>query len=357
MGCTASTDNNLRELEELKQYVRHEETKAHEQQNLLRFKMEVLVNMLAVEEKRNDMTSKRLDTLKWMIHSQGVTEETITKILNSMEKDGKLLLDASFTFNPAANAPNSLQTTQLMDLQGAVQRMKEEFKQFRADIIHSYALNDGKLLTSLPIKDWIEQTYNVTENISKSDLKLLAMRFDDGYGAVCIPEFIEYFSLSSEKRNAKIAERAVKMSLDLLSLDVELLEEEEEMVDEEGRMINEEGKSEKSNVLRKSIMKDDSTLYDEVDGAEVKRSHFTRSLDRGAKRLLVMWLYVREELEKTFLLYQKAHSDIYDENNEEEIIEIDIFKVRIPYVWDVFSLLFLLSLSRALSLSHLENYE
>jgi hypothetical protein len=63
-------------------------------------------------------------------------------------------------------------------------------------------------------------------------------------------------------------------------------------------------------------------------GPEIKKSHFTKSLDRGAKRLLLMWQYVREDLENNFLLYQKAQSDIYDENSKDEIIEVEIFKVN-----------------------------
>jgi hypothetical protein len=41
-----------------------------------------------------------------------------------------------------------------------------------------------------------------------------------------------------------------------------------------------------------------------------------------------MWQYVREDLENNFQLYQKAQSDIYDENSKDEIIEVEIFKVN-----------------------------
>jgi hypothetical protein len=260
MGCTASNDAHLlKELNDLKEYLRQQETKTHEQQNLLRFKIEVLVNMLAVEEKRNDSTTKRLNTLKWLLHSQGVNENSVTKILNDLEKDGKL------------NLENSL-PTQIMDLTGAIERMREEFNDHRTDIVHCYALSNGKLISTLPVKEFIEQTFQVTEKISQIDLKLLAMRFDDGYGQVCIPEFLEYFSIAPELRNAIIAERAVKMSLDLYSLDVELLEQGENDDEDENNQDPEHHhlpagahKNRKPlSPLSQSIVKDDSMLYDEV---------------------------------------------------------------------------------------------
>ena len=314
MGCTASNDaKNLHDLEELREYIRQQELKATEQQNLLRFKIEVLVNMLAVEEKRSELTNKRLDTLKWLIHSQGVTEEAITKILNNLEKDGKISLDSSLTFT------NQFQNTlQLMDLSGAIDRMREDFRNYRDDLLHCYALSNGRLMSSLPTKDFIEQTYNVTEKVSKADLKILAMRFDDGFGEVCIPEFLEYFAIPPEARNAKIAERAVKMSLDLFSLDVELLEEDpEESVTQSSHLMGGGGDLSTSMDLRKSILKDDHLLFDAVQGPEMRKSHFTRSLDRGAKRLLIMWIYVREDLEKTFLFYQKAEMILAPDITEE----------------------------------------
>jgi len=315
MGCTGSTDNPklLHDLEELKEYLRQQELKATEQQNLLRFKIEVLVNMLAVEEKRSELTSKRLETLKWLIHSQGVTEETITKILNNLEKEGKLSLDQS-----VVSVTNQFQSMQLIDLSGAIQRMQDEFKLYSNDLLHAYALNNGKIMTTLPLKEFIEQTYNITEKITKLDLKLIAMRFDDGYGNVCIPELLEFFMTNHEIRNMKISERAVKMSLDLFSLDVELLNEDEEEDNnnhEEGGRGDPtlgKGQGKDNDILRKSILKDEALLYDDYHGPEMRKSHFTRSLDRGAKRLLVMWVYVRQDLHKTFQFYQKAQMIIKD---------------------------------------------
>lgn len=51
-----------------------------------------------------------------------------------------------------------------------------------------------------------------------------------------------------------------------------------------------------------------------------------------------MWPIVRTDLETNFVLYQKAQSDIYDENSTDEIIETAIFKKTLEEVCNKFSL-------------------
>ncbi len=95
------------------------------------------------------------------------------------------------------------------------------------------------------------------------------MRFEDGSGSVSIPEYLEFFSIPHELRNAKTAASAVRMSLDLLELDVQIDEAE--------------------NLLQSDIDGD-------VSGAQ--------GLDKGAKRLLLMWTFVQHELEKALVVFQ-----------------------------------------------------
>jgi hypothetical protein len=166
MGCTSSKDMHDEELNELKEYVKQIESKSHEQQNLLRFKIEVLVNMLAVEEKRNDATSKRLETLKWLLHAQGITEDSINILVTKLDEEGK------------ENAHNIIEKSQILkspkiaDITEAIQRMREEFQLFRDDILHAFAESDGKIIPHLPANDFMKQIYTVTENISKADLQV-----------------------------------------------------------------------------------------------------------------------------------------------------------------------------------------
>mmetsp|Transcript_16036 Transcript_16036/g.15395 ORF Transcript_16036/g.15395 Transcript_16036/m.15395 type:complete len:132 (+) Transcript_16036:106-501(+) len=58
--------------------------KGLEQRNLLRFKVEVLVNMLAIEEKKMESLTKRIDVLKWSMHSKGVHEENFNNMIEEI---------------------------------------------------------------------------------------------------------------------------------------------------------------------------------------------------------------------------------------------------------------------------------
>lgn len=54
----------------------------------------------------------------------------------------------------------------------------------------------------------------------------------------------------------------------------------------------------------------------------MRKTHFTDILDRGAKRLLVMWTVVREELDKQLSVFAKK-------NDVEKVIEVEIFQVSL----------------------------
>jgi hypothetical protein len=167
MGCGSSADDVrvarlLAELEETK-------TKAGEQQNLLRFKVEVLVNMLAMEEKKSESIEKRVETLKWLLHSQGVAEQTLTSILLNAEK-----ADQETRANMMGSVERSIsfRNVGLVDLAGAMSRAQEEFALYRTDIISAFAGEDGKVVASLTNDDFMKQLYQVTEKLSKADIQV-----------------------------------------------------------------------------------------------------------------------------------------------------------------------------------------
>lgn len=125
------------------------------------------------------------------------------------------------------------------------------------------------------------------------------MRFDDGRGFVSVPEFIDFFVTPATIRTAKAAASAVRMSLDLFSLDIEMFDN----IDPE----------------------DPELLMDEADfqnlPPEMRKTHLTDILDRGAKRMLVMWIFVREDLEKAFNIFKNKDLD--------EAIQTEIFNVSL----------------------------
>ncbi len=169
MGCAQSKPDprQQEELNSLQLLLKDSQVSAAEQQNLLRFKIEVLVNMLAMEEKKSASTTKRLETMKWLIHSQGVSDQTLTDILKqSDDNNGEL--------PGGVKSPQSGEVmyrgAPLIDLSGAIERMFAEFESFRNDILHAFAEEDGKIVTQLEIEDFSKQLYTVTENVTKTDI-------------------------------------------------------------------------------------------------------------------------------------------------------------------------------------------
>jgi hypothetical protein len=231
--------------------------KTGEQHNLLRYKVELLINMLAVEEKKMETLKKRYEALKWVLLSHGVSEDTLANILNGSASPSKSLSADHLLAN--------------LDLSSAVANMRNDFKQFRMEIMHAFADDEGKIMTALSKEDFIRQLYSVTDNITKKDVQLLAWRFFDGT-AVSVAEFLGFFNTSDQVREAKAASECVRMSLDLLQLDVG-----------------------KEAIVRQS-------LDAEKKGMSMVSTytHETKVLDEGVRKLVNNWGTVQKPLTKSF---------------------------------------------------------
>lgn len=125
---------------------------------------------------------------------------------------------------------------------------------------------------------------------------MVAVRFDDGYGSVSIPEFLEFFLMPPTARTAKAAASAVRMSLDLLSLDADSLL-----------------------LAPNDPLKD--RIFDETFSQSIVETHNTSNLDKSARKLVILWAYIRDDLENTF--------DAFKKPEDEPIIEIEKFKVKL----------------------------
>lgn len=183
MGCGSSNPGALleyqRQIDELRLQLKNQETKSHEEENLLRFKVEVLVNMLTVEEQRNEIATKRLETLKWLVSTSNDLD-SVRQLLHSAEE--RQAFDS--IVQQSANA----------EIGEAVEMMRRDFAAFKEDIFTALAAEDGHIVSSLPRLDFMKQVYSATEHIQKSELQLLAARFDDGSGSVNVPEFLGNFN-------------------------------------------------------------------------------------------------------------------------------------------------------------------
>ncbi|RYG58939.1 hypothetical protein EON64_20775, partial [archaeon] len=253
------------------------QTKHHEQENLLRFKTEVLVNLLSVEEQRNEVNNKRIETLKWLLYSQGVNEDMLTNIV--------VKLEAGEQGEGQQGRQRLLTHPRLLDLQGAIQRMTSEFELYKEDIVRVLATEDGKIIPSLSSEDFMRQVFSVTEHVSKSDLTLLSLRFDDGYGQISVVDFLDFFATPVEVRTAKSAANAVRMSLDLLE-------------------INQEDTA-------ADLLLGETSHEDTADHSQAGESGsvVVQQLDVSARKLVVMWHVVAEALEKSLLLTEQISED------------------------------------------------
>lgn len=184
--------------------------KAVEQGNLVRFKVEVLINMLAIEEKKIETSEKRLEALKWVLLSQGVSQNTVANLIDGSVDNIKGL---------RVSLEKKLAD---FDMSTAISRMATDFEMFRTDIIQTFADEDGKIVATLSRDEFMRQLYSVTEHVSKNDCQLLALRFFDGT-SVSVAEFLTFFTTPAATRQAKAAASAVRMSLDLLDLDISLV--------------------------------------------------------------------------------------------------------------------------------------
>lgn len=134
-------------------------TKHGEQCNLLRFKIEVLVHMLAMEEKKLEASVKRLDALKWAMLTQGVGEKAMSVIQSNngsaTRKPGDILLASEF------------------DLNGCFERMRKEFAASRDAVLAGFADEEGRICNSMSRDEFMRKLFSLTEQLSKSDVQVI----------------------------------------------------------------------------------------------------------------------------------------------------------------------------------------
>ena len=87
----------------------------------------------------------------------------------------------------------------LLNYDGAIDKMREEFNKYRPDIIRNLSNKDGSVDDLIPIEDFCKWIYEVTSNISKNQIQVIAMRFcDKDVKNVTVPEYLEFFMTPSQ---------------------------------------------------------------------------------------------------------------------------------------------------------------
>ena len=212
-------------IEDVRKELTKQRAESKEQQNLLKYKVEVLVNMLAMEEKKKDRLRELIEENKWKLMKQGITEDKLKDMANmvALGRDkmsgtvtsNSLQTTASFSSTPVFSPT---QAPANANLAGAVQRLRKEFEQSKLEIFKVFANEDYRLEVMMPTPIFCKTLYSVTNQVSKNDAQILALRFNDGNGNVILPEFFD-FMISSK------AKRALRSSLVVRKLTVDLIEQ------------------------------------------------------------------------------------------------------------------------------------
>ena len=133
----------------------------NEQMNLGRFKIEVLVNMLAMEEKKLSLANKRLDALKWVMLTQGFSEKAISGLIKNQDNTSEA------KFSQLAS-----------EMAGAIQRLHEEMKLNKEDILCAFANENGKVRASLSRDEFVRYLFAATTRLSKIDVQVPYLHID-----------------------------------------------------------------------------------------------------------------------------------------------------------------------------------
>jgi hypothetical protein len=108
-----------------------------EQGNLLRYKMELLVQMLGVEEKKTGTLQRRLEASKFLALSQGLSERKMNQVLESTD------LSASM------RSSGSVLRGKPVDLGGAIIRMQAEMDTYTLEVVQSFADTDDRIAAAM----------------------------------------------------------------------------------------------------------------------------------------------------------------------------------------------------------------
>lgn len=216
MGCTPSADKIKKfdfeasyrdkyhklfdENKKLVKYLEEEglQRPSREELNVLRYEIEILLTMLAMEEKSKDIISKRLEAAKLIIMSQGNSQQQLDDVISATLSQNTSCLEYE------------------IEISSAIEKMKKSFVTLQKDIVEAFLDGEGNVLISLSRDAFIEKLSTITTNQSKRELEFLSIRFMDvKLEYVSAIEFLSYFTTPTNLRDMQRASNAVLMSQDI----------------------------------------------------------------------------------------------------------------------------------------------
>jgi hypothetical protein len=210
MGCCQSKNDDAEQLlriKELKEEIASSKARTKEQHDIIRFKIEVLVKMLATEEKKTATIQKRLETLRFLMTHQ-LDHDTLSNLM-TQRTDVQLgganpnqSLTASFELATCMRTSTQLATLQdESPVITAFVNLKKDYAAHKKAIFHCFADEEGSMESRLPLESFCKDLYTVLEFTKKPELQVAALRFSDADGLISIPAFIEFLATPSEVRN------------------------------------------------------------------------------------------------------------------------------------------------------------
>ena len=180
MGCSSSAQADrlskfvLAPLEEERNRLEQEkkqfeqellirEQKHYEKINLLRFKVEILVQMLGAETKKEEALTKRIEALKWALLTQGWSENNMS--------------DKMLSLNSTSLSSESRERNLMIahfDISGALTRMSDILQNSKESALRAFADSDGKIFPVLSRDDFAECLRNISNRtLSETDIQVL----------------------------------------------------------------------------------------------------------------------------------------------------------------------------------------
>lgn len=144
----------------------------NKEKNLLKFKVEVLTNMLAIEKREKEVAIERLEVLQIYYRSKLASNNA------SSDTDTPPIPIIS-------NSEINIEGYEIMS--SAISNLRIDYRNLREDIQFAFA----GLHTVQP-HEFVRKLYNCSQNISKKEAEYLAQKFFDGVG-VSFDDFINFF--------------------------------------------------------------------------------------------------------------------------------------------------------------------
>jgi len=161
----------------------------------------VLLNMVALEEQKNNLLSKRVETVKLILLNQGISEEGVKSVMT----------------NRLNNITNNLDEMAI-EMSVALDKMRTEFHEAKDEIIASFADVNGKIVDFMPTDHFIRRLYSCTETLSKEEVQLLSIRFLGDFKNISVVECLEYFIMTPSIRCARAAAASARMCRQFLQV-------------------------------------------------------------------------------------------------------------------------------------------